>query len=211
MDHAPEAAARSLHCTARPARWRQGAPDAARSNMGSGAAHDELESKSSRRVVDRLCTCRYSLRKAGEKATVDVETSVARESESNETRAASTPSTDVPDIMPMYSRDIMMRSACDATLELISLTKHLSGRCQSVQHAYGAASSRPNRNFARGVVFPGGLDWFDRVPDFSYDIGRFGCQLPKKQKPSRHRPGSLARLGRTIFLGASHHEFAEFV
>ncbi len=50
-----------------------------------------------------MCTCRYSSRNAGGKATDDVEMSEARDSWSKETRAASTPSIDVPDMMPMYS------------------------------------------------------------------------------------------------------------
>jgi hypothetical protein len=183
MDHAPEAAARSLHCTARPARWRQGAPDAARLNMGSGAAHDELETKSSRRVVDRLCTCRYSLRKAGEKATVDVETSVARESESNETRAASTPSTDVPDIMPMYSRDIMMRSACDATLELISLTKHLSGRCQACNMLTAPRRHGRIEILRGGLCFLGASIGLKEYRISVMNLGGLGANFQKNKSP----------------------------
>ncbi len=57
--------------------------------------------------------------------------SVARESLSNETRAASTPSIDVPDMMPMYSVLISRKQAQDRAFVredegkcLLSLTRY---------------------------------------------------------------------------------------
>jgi hypothetical protein len=56
-------------------------------------------------------TCKYSCLRAGGKATEDVDKTVARVSWSNETSAASTPSMDVPDIMPTYNK--LMRESVE--------------------------------------------------------------------------------------------------